>query len=129
MPGLSTVASIHRALAAAFVALVLVEFFFAGLVAFGETTSYAHRDLGRTVCLKVLDKQKTATFEARFRGLKRPTEGAIGVGLRHKNVVQTYEYGLTTEGEQYLVMELIDGMGLNFLIETGSVAHNDLAVE
>lgn len=46
MPGLSTVASIHRALAAGFLALVLVQFFFAGLVAFGETTSYAHRDLG-----------------------------------------------------------------------------------
>ena len=46
MPGLSTVASIHRALAAGFLALVLVEFFFAGLVAFGEMTSYAHRDLG-----------------------------------------------------------------------------------
>ena len=46
MRGLSTVASIHRALAAGFLALVLVEFFFAGLVAFGETTSYAHRDLG-----------------------------------------------------------------------------------
>ena len=46
MPALSTVATIHRALAAGFLALVLVEFFFAGLVAFGETTSYAHRDIG-----------------------------------------------------------------------------------
>ena len=46
MPRLSTVASIHRTLAAGFLALVLVEFFFAGLVAFGEMTSYAHRDLG-----------------------------------------------------------------------------------
>jgi serine/threonine protein kinase len=78
------------------------------------------RDLGRTVCLKLLDKEKTARFEARFPGLKRPMEGAICVGLHHKNVVQTYEYGLTRQGEQYLVMELIDGMGLNFLIETKS---------
>ena len=46
MTGLSTVASIHRALAAGFLALVLVQFFFAGLLAFGEATSYAHRDLG-----------------------------------------------------------------------------------
>jgi serine/threonine protein kinase len=78
------------------------------------------RDLGRTVCLKVLDKVKTAKFEARFPGLKRPMEGAVCVSLRHKNIVQTYEYGLTKQGEQYLVMELIDGMGLNFLIETKS---------
>lgn len=43
---MSSIASVHRALAAGFLALALVELFFAGLVAFGETTSYAHRDLG-----------------------------------------------------------------------------------
>ncbi len=78
------------------------------------------RQLGRTVCLKLLDKAKTAKFEARFPGLKRPLEGAICMTLKHKNVVNTYEYGMTTDNEQYLVMELIDGMGLNFLIETAS---------
>jgi serine/threonine protein kinase len=78
------------------------------------------RNLGRTVCLKILDKTKTAAFEARFQGLQRPTEGAICVGLRHKNVVQTFEYGVSKTGDPFLVMELIDGMGLNFLIETKS---------
>src|SRR4051794_17607042 len=78
------------------------------------------KESGRTVCLKILDKEKTAKFEARFPGLKRPLEGAICTALRHKNIVQTFEYGMTTKGEQYLVMELIDGMGLNFLIETKS---------
>jgi serine/threonine protein kinase len=78
------------------------------------------RELGRTVCLKLLDKEKTAKFEARFLGLNKPREGAICVALRHKNIVQTMEYGLTTEGEYYLVMELIEGMGLNFLVETRS---------
>jgi serine/threonine protein kinase len=78
------------------------------------------RELGRTVCLKILDKAKTAKFEARFPGLKRPPEGEICMSLRHKNVVQTFEYGLTTDKEPYLVMELVDGMGLNFLIETRS---------
>jgi len=42
------------------------------------------------------------------------------MSLRHKNIVQTFEHGLTTEGEPYLVMELIDGMGFNYLIETRS---------
>jgi serine/threonine protein kinase len=78
------------------------------------------RKLGRVVCVKILDKDKTAKFEARFPGLHRPMEGAVLTALRHKNVVQTFEYGLTMTGEQYLVMELIDGMGLNFLIETKS---------
>ncbi|HEV3258502.1 MAG TPA: serine/threonine-protein kinase, partial [Gemmataceae bacterium] len=78
------------------------------------------RSFGRVVCVKILDKDKTAKFEARFPGLHRPMEGAVLTALRHKNVVQTFEYGLTMTGEQYLIMELIDGMGLNFLIETKS---------
>jgi serine/threonine protein kinase len=78
------------------------------------------KKLGRTVCLKLLDKEKTKRFEDRFIGLNRPPEGAICQSLRHPNIVQTFEYGLTTKGEPYLVMELIDGVGLNFLIETKS---------
>src|SRR5262249_6822456 len=80
------------------------------------------RELGRTVCLKLLDKKKTADFDARFTGLGllKPFEGAICTALRHKNIVQTFEYGITRQGEQYLVMELIDGDGLNLLVETRS---------
>jgi serine/threonine protein kinase len=78
------------------------------------------KSLGRIVCVKLLDKDKTAKFEMRFQGLNKPREGAICTALRHKNIVQTFEYGITTEGEYYLVMELIDGMGMNFLIETRS---------
>jgi serine/threonine protein kinase len=76
--------------------------------------------IGRMVCLKLLDKVKTARFDQRFVGLKRPSEGAILMSLRHRNVVSTFEHGLTKQGEPYLVMELIDGDGLNFLIETQS---------
>src|SRR3954453_1652375 len=69
------------------------------------------KSLGRVVCLKLLDKEKTLKFEARFPGLNRPNEGTVCSVLRHKNIVQTFEHGLTTAGEPYLVMELIDGMG------------------
>jgi serine/threonine protein kinase len=78
------------------------------------------RNIGRVVCLKILDKEKTAKFDARFPGLKRPSEGAVMMTLRHPNVVKTFEHGFTTKGEPYVIMELIDGMGLNFLIETRS---------
>lgn len=78
------------------------------------------KSLGRMVCLKLLDKDKTAKFEARFLGLNKPREGAVCVALKHKNIVNTFEYGLTTEGEYYLVMELVEGSGLNFLVETNS---------
>src|ERR1700677_4162974 len=78
------------------------------------------RESARTVCLKVLDKDKTAKFEARFVGLKRPSEGTILSKLRHPNIVLTTEHGLTTKKEQYIIMELIEGNGLNFLVETKS---------
>lgn len=78
------------------------------------------RELGRTVCLKLLDKEKTATFEGRFKGLNKPTEGEICIQLKHPNLVTTYEHGITTKGEPYLVMEWIDGYGMNFLVETKS---------
>lgn len=81
------------------------------------------RDNGRTVCLKVLDKVKTEKFEARFKGLKKPPEGEIAMLLKHDNIVQTFEHGLTTDKEPFIVMELVDGVGLNFLIET---KHKDL---
>jgi serine/threonine protein kinase len=78
------------------------------------------REMGKTVCLKVLDKAKTARFEARFVGLVKPTEGEICMQVRHPNVVRTFEHGLSTQGEPFLVMELIEGLGMNFLIETKS---------
>jgi serine/threonine protein kinase len=76
------------------------------------------KQMGKTICLKLLDKDKTARFEARFVGLLKPTEGEICMQLRHQNIVRTFEHGVTTQGEPYLVMELIEGLGMNFLIET-----------
>jgi serine/threonine protein kinase len=78
------------------------------------------KSIGRVVCLKILDKEKTAKFDARFPGLKRPSEGMLMMTLRHPNIVKTFEHGMTKQGEPYVIMELIEGMGLNFLIETRS---------
>lgn len=74
------------------------------------------RQSGEIVGLKVLDKEKTAAFEERLRGLKRPLEGEIATAIVHPRIVKTLEYGLTTRGEQYLVMEFIQGPGLNSLL-------------
>jgi serine/threonine protein kinase len=68
----------------------------------------------------VLDKLKTEKFDARFVGLTKPSEGTVLTLFKHRNVVTTYEHGLTNKGEQYIIMELIDGVGLNFLIENQS---------
>lgn len=80
------------------------------------------KELGRTICLKLMDKAKTKRFEERFlaMGLKKPSEGEVCTTLNHVNCMKTYEHGITTDGEPYLVMEWIDGLGLNYLIETKS---------
>ncbi len=73
---------------------------------------------GRMVALKVLDKVKTQKFEARFDPkLKKPTEGDISLTLKHPNVVQTWEFGWTTQGEQFLVMEFVEGVGMTYLVD------------
>lgn len=79
---------------------------------------YKARDLrtNRIVGLKILDRQKTAAFEERFRGLKKPTEGELGMLLKHPRLVETLEHGTTTDGSQYVALEYIDGPDFNSLI-------------
>jgi serine/threonine-protein kinase len=70
----------------------------------------------KIVGLKILDLEKTQALEQRFKGLDKPSVGAIAVKLKHPLIVETYEHGLTTRGEQYLVMEYLDGPGVNSLL-------------
>ncbi len=79
------------------------------------------RTTGRMVGLKILDKEKMAAVEVRFKGLNKPSEGEISSRFDHPYIVKTYEYGLTTDGSQYLVMELLGGPGMNFMLSTGDV--------
>ncbi len=74
------------------------------------------RDTGKIVGLKVLDKAKTDALEARFKGLKKPTEGEIASTFKHPRIVETYSHGITTNDEQFIVMEFLDGPGLNSLL-------------
>jgi len=71
----------------------------------------------RKVAVKVLDKEKTRRFEARFEGLDKPSEGEIALSLRHPYIVHTHEIGTTTDGEQFLVMDYVDGSGLALLVD------------
>ncbi len=88
------------------------------------------RKTGETVGLKILDPEKTAFFEARFRGLKKPSEGEIASQFDHPRIVKTLEYGLTTNNEHYLIMQYLPGPGLNILIKERSplLAANRLAL-
>jgi serine/threonine protein kinase len=78
------------------------------------------RDLGMAICLKLLDKEKTKKFEARFIGRNKPSEGEICMLLQHENLVRTFDFGTLSNGEPFMSMEWVDGVGLNFLVETRS---------
>jgi eukaryotic-like serine/threonine-protein kinase len=73
---------------------------------------------GRTVCLKVQHFEKQAAANARTTADRRPPEGLIATKVIHPNVVRTYEYGLTSKGDHFIVMEFIDGVSLQFIRES-----------
>jgi serine/threonine protein kinase len=73
---------------------------------------------GATVCLKVQIPDKNAAAAARAEA--RPCEGEIASKVAHPNVVKVFEYGESTQGEHFLVMEYIDGVSLKFIRETGA---------
>lgn len=74
------------------------------------------RKTGDIVGLKILDKKKTEQLEARFKGLDKPSEGEISMSMVHPRIVVTHSFGMTTKGEQFIVMEFLDGPGLNSCI-------------
>ncbi len=72
----------------------------------------------KIVGLKVLDKDKTRRFESRFPPeLKKPSEGEVAVKLNHPHIVKTFEWGVTSDDEQFLVMEFVEGLGLSYLVD------------
>jgi serine/threonine-protein kinase len=87
---------------------------------------YMARDLetNKIVGLKILDAAKTAAFNARFKGLKKPSEGEIAMQLKDPRVVETFEHGLTTDGAEYLIMEYLEGPNMNTVL-----AANDPCLE
>ncbi len=78
------------------------------------------RNTKEVVGLKILDPKKTAALEARFVGAKKPKEGEIAVTLVHPYIVTTIEHGISTDNEQFIVMEFLEGIGLNSLVVSRS---------
>ena len=68
--------------------------------------------------IKFLDREKTEYFKARFKGLKKPGEGVIAMQISHPLIVETYEYGVTTTGIEYILMEYINGTGLDSVVHS-----------
>jgi serine/threonine protein kinase len=76
------------------------------------------QETGRTICLKIQNRDKNAAAAARAsREAPRPAEGSIAIQVVHPHVVKTLEYGDSTAGEHYMVMEFIDGLSFQSIRE------------
>jgi serine/threonine protein kinase len=77
------------------------------------------QETGRTICLKVQHREKNAAAAARAsREEPRPAEGAIAIQVIHPHVVRTHEYGESSSGEHYLVMDFVEGVSFQYLRES-----------
>jgi serine/threonine-protein kinase len=80
--------------------------------------------LDREVAVKILRPQFSADpgFAARFK-----QEARSAGGLSHPNIVSVYDYGTDgADGEQYIVMELVEGRDLaSILSERGALSVDD----
>ena len=89
--------------------------------AFHGTMSKFHvvKDIqtGDVFGIKLLDEEKTKHFRERFKGLNAPTEGEIGQLIVHPLIAKTIEFGFTTQGKEYILMEWVNGPGMNVLIK------------
>jgi serine/threonine-protein kinase len=77
-----------------------------GRGAMGVVFEAHHVDLGRVVALKVLPRErcKSPELETRFR-----REARAIARLKHPNLVQLHDFGVSTDGQPYYAMELLEG--------------------
>ncbi|HSE32872.1 MAG TPA: tetratricopeptide repeat protein [Pyrinomonadaceae bacterium] len=74
--------------------------------------------LGRSVAIKLpVDAPVAHQFRARFL-----REARAASSLNHPNIASVYDYGETSDGRPFIVMELIKGQTLNCLIDNGRLS-------
>jgi eukaryotic-like serine/threonine-protein kinase len=82
------------------------------------------RQSGKVVGLKILDPAKVNVVESRFKGLNKPSEAEIGQMLKHPNIVKTISSGTSTDNRDFIVLEYLEGSGLNSLLVSRTPALN-----
>lgn len=100
---------------------LLPQYAFEKLAAYGGMGAVfrgRQRSLDRLVAIKILPPEFGAEpeFAERFK-----SEARAMAKLNHTNVVGVYDFGITTGGHLYLVMEWIEGPTLHELIHKGSI--------
>ncbi len=103
-----------------------------GTGAMGQVWSARHVALGQQFALKLMvpvGASQIQAVEGEQTSLKRfENEAQIAAALSRKsrNIAQVTDYGVE-EGAAYLVMELLEGEGLDKRIHTGALSPNDVA--
>lgn len=85
-----------------------------GVGAMGTVFRARHLGLNRDVALKLVNAQLTANAEMQARFSR---EAAAASKLDHPNCVRVTDYGITDDGHQFLVMELLQGVELADIID------------
>ena len=84
---------------------------------FGRFHIVKEKSDGKKYGLKILDPAKTKQFRDKFDGKGFPSESEIANTLRHSAIVETVETGFTSKGNEFLLMEFMDGPLLDYAIE------------
>ncbi len=82
----------------------------------GMSTVYKGKDLsiGRTVAIKMLHQQTLKEDKEIQRFL---LEAKTASAISHPNIITIFDFGLTSAGQPYIVMDYIDGVSLDQLIQ------------
>src|SRR5258707_7108915 len=85
-----------------------------GLGGMGSVYRVTRLLIGDEVAMKILHSERLADPHAgeRFR-----REAQAAARLKHPNAVSIYDFGITSDGLQYLVMELLEGLSLRQIIK------------
>lgn len=81
-----------------------------------------HRHIGRLVAIKTLrqDHLEDETLARRFE-----REAQAAASLQHPNIIQIYDFGITSNGQVFLVMDYLEGMSLEkFIVENGPLTRD-----
>ncbi|HMU37651.1 MAG TPA: protein kinase [Pseudomonadota bacterium] len=83
-----------------------------------------HRDLGRTVAIKVL---RTGAFHTEVQATRFQREAEMVTRIGHPNIVEVYDFGRTDDGSLYYVMELLNGESLRSRLRRSPLSDDEIS--
>ena len=96
-----------------------------GMGGFATVYKAEQKGLIRSVAIKILH----AEFIDKQENIRRFQQEAESIGtLIHTNVAAMYDYGVTVDGQPYLVMELVTGTTLQSVLDQSITLNTDRAV-